>query len=120
MSGSPSRHIPVPQGGSGAAQALAAAAAAVRAGECVVFCPEGTLTRDAQMWPTTGRTGIARVALETGCPVIPVAQRGADLLLAPYGKPGRVLPRRTHHVLAGPPVDLSRFRGIPAPLPAVR
>lgn len=111
------RHIPVPRGG-GAAEALASAAAAVRDGEGVVFYPEGTLTRDPDMWPMTGRTGIARVVLETGCPVIPVAQWGANLLLPPYGKRGPLLPRRTHHVLAGPPVDLSRFHGR-SPEPAV-
>ncbi|GGM22734.1 1-acyl-sn-glycerol-3-phosphate acyltransferase [Streptomyces fumigatiscleroticus] len=105
------KHIPVARGGAGALQALAAAADAIRAGEGVVLYPEGTLTRDPEMWPMAGRTGIARVALETGCPVIPVAQWGANLLLPPYGKTGRVFPRRTHQVLAGPPVDLSRFHG---------
>jgi 1-acyl-sn-glycerol-3-phosphate acyltransferase len=105
------KHIPVARGGAGALAALAAAATAVRAGEGVVFYPEGTLTRDPDMWPMSGKTGIARVALETGCPVIPVAQWGANLLLPPYGKMGRVFPRRTHQVLVGPPVDLSRFAG---------
>ncbi|MCX4597852.1 1-acyl-sn-glycerol-3-phosphate acyltransferase [Streptomyces sp. NBC_01549] len=105
------KHIPVARGGAGALAALAAAATAVRAGEGVVFYPEGTLTRDPEMWPMGGRTGIARVALETGCPVIPVAQWGANLLLPPYGKMGRVFPRKTHQLLVGPPVDLSRFEG---------
>ena len=39
--------------------------------------PEGTLTRDPDLWPMVGKTGAARVALQTGCPVIPVAQWGA-------------------------------------------
>ena len=38
--------------------------------------PEGTLTRDPDLWPMTGKTGAARIALETGAPVIPMA-RGA-------------------------------------------
>ncbi|MFJ2399144.1 lysophospholipid acyltransferase family protein [Streptomyces sp. NPDC087843] len=105
------KHIPVARGGAGALAALDAAATAVRAGEGVVFYPEGTLTRDPEMWPMTGKTGIARVALATGCPVIPVAQWGANLLMPPYGKMGRLFPRKTHHVLAGPPIDLSRFEG---------
>ncbi|MER7681003.1 lysophospholipid acyltransferase family protein [Streptomyces sp. NPDC096934] len=105
------KHIPVARGGAGALAALEAAATAVRAGEGVVLYPEGTLTRDPEMWPMRGRTGVARVALETGCPVIPVAQWGANLLMPPYGKMGKVFPRRTHHVLVGPPVDLSRFDG---------
>ena len=56
-----------------------------------------------------GKTGAARVALHTKCPVIPVAQWGANELLPPYAKKLNLLPRKTHHVLAGPPVDLSRF-----------
>ena len=54
--------------------------------------PEGTLTRDPDLWPMTGKTGAARVALTTGCPVIPVAQWGAQELLAPYAKRPRLLP----------------------------
>jgi 1-acyl-sn-glycerol-3-phosphate acyltransferase len=57
----------------------------------------------------TGKTGAARVALQTKCPVIPVAQWGCNELLPPYSKKPRLLPRKTHHVLAGPPVDLTRF-----------
>jgi 1-acyl-sn-glycerol-3-phosphate acyltransferase len=59
------------------------------------------------------KTGAARLALSTGAPVIPVAHWGAQDVL-PYGsfKP-HVLPRRTVHILAGPPVDLSAFAGQP-------
>jgi 1-acyl-sn-glycerol-3-phosphate acyltransferase len=53
------------------------------------------------------RTGVARLALATGVPVIPVAHWGTQDIL-PYGeKKPRLLPRKTVHVLAGPPVDLS-------------
>ena len=48
------------------------------AGECVVVYPEGTITRDPRPWPMTGKSGAARIALETGCPVIPVGQWGAQ------------------------------------------
>jgi 1-acyl-sn-glycerol-3-phosphate acyltransferase len=58
-----------------------------------------------------GKTGIARVALITEAPVIPVAQWGANEFLPPYAKKPSVLPRKTHHVLAGPPVDLSAWYG---------
>ncbi|CAM5706711.1 hypothetical protein SGLAM104S_03753 [Streptomyces glaucescens] len=44
-------------------------------------------------------------------PVIPVAQWGCNELLPPYAKKPNLLPRKTHQVLAGPPVDLSRFYG---------
>ena len=40
-----------------------AAVRAVRAGECVVVYPEGTLTRDPDLWPMTGKSGAARIAL---------------------------------------------------------
>jgi 1-acyl-sn-glycerol-3-phosphate acyltransferase len=54
-----------------------------------------------------GKTGAARIALATRCPVIPVAQWGPQELLAPYSGKLRLLPRKTMHVTAGPPVDLS-------------
>ncbi|MBA2809230.1 1-acyl-sn-glycerol-3-phosphate acyltransferase [Streptomyces sp. KM273126] len=101
--------IPVYRESSDALSAFRAAIEAVERGECVAFYPEGTLTRDPGLWPMAGKTGAARVALQTRCPVIPVAQWGANLLLPPYAKKANVLPRKTHHVLAGPPVDLSRF-----------
>lgn len=103
--------IPVSRGNVDAMAALRNATEAVERGEGIVFYPEGTLTRDPGMWPMSGRTGAARVALATRCPVIPVAQWGANILLPPYGKMGRVFPRTKHTVLAGPPVDLSRFYG---------
>ncbi|MBF4160414.1 lysophospholipid acyltransferase family protein [Nocardioides acrostichi] len=98
--------IPVDRrrGGTGA---YAAACAAVRAGECVVIYPEGTLTRDPDGWPMTGKSGAARIALETGCPVLPVGQWGAQDLLPPYTKRPRVVPRKHITMSVGEPVDLS-------------
>ncbi|MFF2504685.1 lysophospholipid acyltransferase family protein [Streptomyces sp. NPDC058067] len=101
--------IPVYRETTNALSAFRAAIDAVERGECVAFYPEGTLTRDPDLWPMTAKTGVARVALQTKCPVIPVAQWGANLVLAPYAKKPDLLPRKTHHVLAGPPVDLERF-----------
>jgi 1-acyl-sn-glycerol-3-phosphate acyltransferase len=101
--------IPVYRESTDALSAFRAAIDAVERGECVAFYPEGTLTRDPDGWPMTGKTGAARVALQTKCPVIPVAQWGANELLPPYSKKPDILPRKTHRVLAGPPVDLSRF-----------
>jgi 1-acyl-sn-glycerol-3-phosphate acyltransferase len=103
--------IPVFRASADAADAYRAAVAAVNAGECVAFYPEGTLTRDPDGWPMTGKTGAARVALQTRCPVVPVAQWGCNELLPPYARKPSLLPRKTHHVYAGPPVDLSRFYG---------
>ena len=81
---------------------------AVRSGKCVAIYPEGTLTRDPDLWPMAGKTGAARVALETGCPVIPVAQWGPRRCSRRTRKRLRLLPRKTMHVRAGPPVDLER------------
>jgi len=82
-------------------------------GECLIFYPEGTATRDPDLWPMVAKTGVARLALGTGVPVIPVAGWGTQHIL-PYGtKKLRVMPRHTVKMLAGPPVDLSRYQGEP-------
>ncbi|GAA2492714.1 lysophospholipid acyltransferase family protein [Streptomyces thermolineatus] len=106
--------IPVYRETTDAANAFRAAVDAVNAGECVAIYPEGTLTRDPDQWPMTGKTGAARVALMTKAPVIPVAQWGANEAMPPYAteKRLRLLPRKTLKVVAGPPVDLSAYHGL--------
>ncbi|RXS73087.1 1-acyl-sn-glycerol-3-phosphate acyltransferase [Streptomyces sp. TM32] len=105
--------IPVYRETTDAATAFRAAVSAIEKGECVAFYPEGTLTRDPELWPMQGKTGAARVALLTKAPVIPVAQWGAHEAMPPYAKEKklRLLPRKTLRVQAGPPVDLSAFYG---------
>jgi 1-acyl-sn-glycerol-3-phosphate acyltransferase len=105
--------IPVYRESSDAAHAFRAAVAAIDKGECVAFYPEGTLTRDPDMWPMQGKSGAARVALLTKAPVIPVAQWGANEVVPPYAKEKkiRLFPRKTLRVKAGPAVDLSEFYG---------
>jgi 1-acyl-sn-glycerol-3-phosphate acyltransferase len=105
--------IPVRRNSVDAAKSLQAAVEAVEAGECVAVYPDGTLTRDPGLWPMTGKTGAARIALTTGAPLIPIAQWGPQELLAPYGKVPHLLRRPVVHVWAGPPVDLSPWRGRP-------
>jgi 1-acyl-sn-glycerol-3-phosphate acyltransferase len=99
--------IPVERLTKSAVGAYDAAVAAVRNGECVVVYPEGTLTRDPAQWPMAGKTGAARIALETGCPVIPVGQWGPQQLLAPYARRPHLFPRKHITMRAGDPVDLS-------------
>ncbi|WP_368396736.1 lysophospholipid acyltransferase family protein [Streptomyces sclerotialus] len=103
--------IPVYRESTDAATAFRAAVDAINRGECVAFYPEGTLTRDPDMWPMQGKTGAARVALLTKAPVIPVAQWGANEAMPPYAKEKklRLFPRKTLRVKAGPPVDLEEF-----------
>lgn len=105
--------IPVYRETETAQESWAAAVEAVQRGECVVFYPEGTLTRDPGLWPMRGKTGAARVALATGCPVIPVAQWGAQNILPPYSHRPRLFPRHESWVWAGEPVDLARYQGRP-------
>ncbi|ETK31795.1 acyltransferase, partial [Microbispora sp. ATCC PTA-5024] len=105
--------IPVHRGSTEATQSLKTAEYRLRNGASIMFYPEGTITRDPAKWPMVGKTGVARLALTTGVPVIPIAHWGAQDLL-PYGeKKPRLLPRTTFHVLAGPPVDLSKYEGLP-------
>ena len=105
--------IPVYRLSADASRAFSAAVEAVREGECVVVYPEGTITRQPDMWPMTGRTGAARIALTAGVPVIPVAQWGPNHILEPYAKRPRLLPRKTIYVSAGVPVDLDDLRSKP-------
>ena len=101
--------IPVKRESNSAAVALAEAIAALKMGHAIGIYPEGTLTRDPNLWPMEGKTGAARIALATKLPVIPVAHWGAHLVLAPYSKKLKLFPRKTMQVSAGKPVDLTEF-----------
>ena len=104
--------IPVRRGAQDASDSLAAAKAALAAGECVVVYPEGTITTAPGGWPMTGRTGAARLALATGVPLVPVGQWGAQKLLGGK-KPAwpRLLPKPTMTLRTGQPVDLDDLAG---------
>ncbi|NRQ38576.1 1-acyl-sn-glycerol-3-phosphate acyltransferase [Nonomuraea sp. NN258] len=105
--------IPVYRGSSEAAKSLRVSEQRLKDGGAILFYPEGTCTRDPDLWPMVGKTGAARLALESGAQVIPVAHWGAQELL-PYGeKKPRLFPRKTFHVTVGPPVDLSKYAGKP-------
>ncbi|HML51471.1 MAG TPA: lysophospholipid acyltransferase family protein [Propionicimonas sp.] len=108
--------IPVERNTDRAKDALVHAEAALRAGECVVIYPEGTKTADPQTWPMTSRPGAARLALSTGAPVVPVAQWGANYVMA--GKKltwPRFWPRKTMIMRAGTPVELHDLGGADDP-----
>ena len=113
--------IPVQRGNSDAAAgSLRAAFSAIEDKQCVVIYPEGTLTRDPQLWPMTAKTGAARIALMTGAPVIPAAQWGPQEVLSPYSKRPKFFPRKTMHVWAGPEVDLDDLRALPVSAATLR
>jgi 1-acyl-sn-glycerol-3-phosphate acyltransferase len=106
--------IPVQRGSAQSKDALVAAAEAIEQGRALVIYPEGTITYDPQLWPMKGKTGAARLALKTGCPVVPIGQWGAQELM-PGRKPGfpKLLPRKTLQVAAGDPVQLDDLRSKP-------
>ncbi len=103
--------IPVYRETNGAADSVRAAVEAVHEGEAVVVYPEGTITRDPDLWPMAGKTGAARIALMADVPVIPIAQWGPQDVMGPYAKEFNAIPPKTMHLRVGPPIDLDEFRG---------
>jgi 1-acyl-sn-glycerol-3-phosphate acyltransferase len=112
------RQIPVYRGTVDAARALEAATEAVTAGDSLIIYPEGTTSKQPDLWLMRGKTGAARLALATGAPVVPVVTWGAQQIFDPRTSKLRLRPRTPVTVVAGPPVDLSRWAGI-APSSAV-
>lgn len=104
--------IPVYRDSADAVHAFSAAVDSVNSGHCIALYPEGTLTIDVDGWPMTAKSGAARIALSTGAPLIPVAQWGPEKILPSGAKVPRFFPRRTMHVVAGPPIDLSAYVGL--------
>lgn len=102
--------VPVYRGSATARAALDAGQEALAGDNCVLLYPEGTLTKDPELWPMSGKTGAARLALLTSAPVIPVAQWGAQAILPQRAKFLRIIPRKTVQVVAGPPIELDDLR----------
>lgn len=103
--------IPVERSGAGAGKSLVAAQTVLDGGGAVVIYPEGTLTRDPELWPMKGRTGAARLALGTGAKVLPVVHWGAQEVFPRYAKGFKIFPRKRVKVVVGDPIDLSEFHG---------
>ena len=100
--------VPIDRTDADAAQdALQTAERLLRQGRLLGLYPEGTRSPDGRLY--TGKTGLARLALQTGVPVIPVAMIGTDVVNPPgtrFLRPGRVTVR------FGKPMDFSRFEGM--------
>ncbi len=79
------RQIPVERGKADAANALAAAVDALGRAECVAVFPEGTISEDLE--PMRGKSGTARLAQQSGAPVVPVGLWGTHRLLTKGRKP---------------------------------
>ncbi|MDN5899388.1 MAG: 1-acyl-sn-glycerol-3-phosphate acyltransferase [Brachybacterium sp.] len=105
------RQIPVHRGTSRGGDALDDARAALGRGELIMVFPEGTYTRDPELWPMQARLGTARLALETGAPLLPIASWGGRALW-PVGSPlPRPRPGRHVQVLVGEPFAVSLQEG---------
>ncbi|MGB3414939.1 MAG: lysophospholipid acyltransferase family protein [Microbacteriaceae bacterium] len=73
----------------------------------VIVYPEGTLTRDPDLWPMRGKTGAVRLARAADIPIIPVAHWGTQDLMPRYTNKIKLLPRKTITVKFGDPYKLS-------------
>ncbi|WP_214405521.1 lysophospholipid acyltransferase family protein [Pseudonocardia lacus] len=107
------QQIPVYRDSAEAQQSLRAGVDALNSGKVVVIYPEGTITRDPAVWPMYSRTGVARLALSTRVPVVPMVHWGTRDVLDGYNKRFRPLPRKPITIRCGEPVDLSAYRDRP-------
>ncbi|PWN04268.1 1-acyl-sn-glycerol-3-phosphate acyltransferase [Nocardioides silvaticus] len=92
------------------ADGFGAALAALRSGALLVVYPEGTITKDPDGRLMELKTGAVRLALESGAPLIPVAQRGAEEILPAYSHRPKLFKRPTVTIDIGPPLDLTDLR----------
>jgi len=100
--------IPIDRsGGRASMAALEAGKKLLDQGELFGIYPEGTRSPDGRLY--RGKTGVARLALETGAPVLPVAMIDTRLVQPP----GQVVPRIGRiGVRIGAPLDFSRYAGM--------
>ncbi|MBQ0894285.1 1-acyl-sn-glycerol-3-phosphate acyltransferase [Micromonospora sp. U56] len=100
--------IPVDRSGGRAAQAaLDTQLSVLRVGGVAGIYPEGTRSPDGRLY--RGKTGVARLALESGAPVVPVAMLNLDEIQPP----GKLIPKIARvRIRFGPPLDFSRYAGL--------
>lgn len=99
--------IPVFRSGKSNDEPLRAAKEFIKAGQVVVVFPEGTLTRDPQLWPMRGKTGAIRMAAELGVPIVPAAHWGVHKVLGNYNMKFRPNPFHLVQVKIGDPIYLN-------------
>ncbi|WP_166441999.1 lysophospholipid acyltransferase family protein [Nakamurella flava] len=100
--------VPIDRSGANAARdALDTGSRLLNRGELLGIYPEGTRSPDGRLYK--GKTGVARMVLETGVPVVPIAMIGTDRV-APIGakmwRPGKI------QMIVGRPLDFSRYEGM--------
>jgi 1-acyl-sn-glycerol-3-phosphate acyltransferase len=89
---------------------MKAARSLAKTGGGIIVYPEGSLTRDPDLWPMRGKTGAVRMALDLGIPLIPAAHWGTQILMPRYSGRLKFFPPTPVTVLIGKPIDLSAFR----------
>ena len=100
--------LPIDRSGGKASEAsLATGLRVLGEGGILGIYPEGTRSPDARLY--RGRTGVARMVLEAGVPVIPVAMIGTEKVM-PIGT--RLPKVRRIGIIIGEPLDFSRFEGL--------
>ena len=104
------KQIPVERGTRSAPQSLEHAEEALQAGEVLVIFPEGTTTTSPNLEPLRPKSGIARLALKTGLPVIPCATWGGQWFWTKHlgVKP---MPGKDLWVRFGPPIYFKEYQG---------
>ena len=100
--------IPIDRSGASAARAaLDTGVRLLREGNLMGIYPEGTRSPDGRLY--RGKTGIARIALQAGVPVVPIAMFGTDKA-NPIGstmwRPTKI------RIKVGEPLDFSRYSGL--------
>ncbi|AMB58721.1 lysophospholipid acyltransferase family protein [Microterricola viridarii] len=103
-----SGQLPIDRSGGKASEAsLNTGLGVLGRGELLGIYPEGTRSPDAKLY--RGRTGVARMVLEAGVPIIPVAMIDTEKVM-PIGK--RLPKIRRIGIIIGEPLDFSRFEGM--------
>jgi 1-acyl-sn-glycerol-3-phosphate acyltransferase len=98
--------IPIDRGGGSAAnRALESAARVLHEGELFGIYPEGTRSRDGKLHK--GHTGVARLGMRTGCPIIPVGLQGTLEVQQPDSRMPK--PFKVMRVRFGRPLPMARF-----------
>lgn len=95
------------EGGSVSERALHSATDVLEAGGVFGIYPEGTRTRDGKLH--RGHTGVARLALRTGAPIIPIGIIGSDEVQPIDAKLPRLF--KTVRIRFGEPIDLDHYQG---------
>ena len=112
--------VPVHRESDGASDAITSAVKLLKLGHCLAVYPEGTLTRDENLWPMVAKTGAARIAVISRVPVVPVVQWGDHNLIPRYSKKFIFYKRHKVTLIAGKAIDLSKWYGLEEDQSAMR